>query len=808
MSSLPSHVRVLIIGGGAAGTSALYHLALKGWTDTLLVEANELTAGSTWHAAGNCPNFSGNWGLMRLQRYSTRLYKTLGSAVDYPMDYHVTGAVRLAHTKDRMEEFRHVTGMARYLDLDFEVVSANDLTRHFPLMETYNLLGGLWDPDDGDIDPSQLTQAYAKGARDLGARIERHCRVTGIKRCASGWKVATEKGEVTAEIIVNAAGYYAPVIGQMMGREVPCTTMAHQYLVTEEIPELTARDQSVPMLRDPDDSYYLRQERGGLILGPYEWDAKLAWPQEDMPDDFSFQLFPDDLDRLEWYIERACERVPVLGTVGIKKVINGPVPYTPDGNPLIGPIPGVPNAFEICAFSFGIVQSGGAGKVLSEWVVDGEPEWDMWSVDPRRYTDFATKSYVSAKVVELYQREYAIGFPAEERPAGRPSKTSPLFDTFKAKGAQFGARGGWERATWFPRAQDAAEEQLSYHRTNWFEAVAEECRAVHERVGLIDLSGFARFELSGSGAADWLSGLVSGRLPKTGRVGLAYFCAETGNVVTEMTVTRLEEDKFWLIGPAAGEWHDRDWLTRHLPADGGLELHNITETYGTLVIAGPRARDVLAQVTDSDLSNEAFPWLSHQTIRIDGAEGLAIRVNYVGELGWELHMPMASLKPIYDALTQAGAAHGIADFGMYAMESLRLEKGYRAWKQDLSSEYTPLETALDRFVSLKKPDYLGRPALADEKEHGSSEIFVPLLVEDGSADAPYGSIVWQNDSPVGFVTSGGYGHRIGKSIALGYLQPQVTAEGTQLEIDILGERRAATVAREPLFDPDNERLRA
>ena len=483
MAGFPSHVRVVVIGGGAAGASTLYHLARRGWTDTLLLEANELTAGSTWHAAGNCPNFSGNWNLMKLQQYSTRLYKTLGETVGYPINYHVTGAVRLAHNKDRMEEFHHVTGMARYQGLDFQILSPEELRRHFPLMETHGLEGGLWDPDDGDIDPAQLTQAYGKGARDLGCRIERFCKVTGLSHTATGeWAVVTDKGTVTAEIVVNAAGYYAPVIGRMVGREVPCVTMSHQYLLTESIPELAERPEPIAMLRDPDDSYYLRQERDGLILGPYEWQATTAWPDGD-PDDFSFQLLPDDLDRLEWYIEQACKRVPALATAGVQKVINGPVPYTPDGNPLIGPVPGLRNFYEICAFSFGIVQSGGGGKTLAEWIVDGESEWDMWSLDPRRYTDFATKTYVEAKAVELYQHEYAIHFPAEERPAGRPGKTSPLYDHLKAKGAMFGARGGWERATWFPRPGDAAQEELSYHRTNWFAAVGEECRAVNQRVG-------------------------------------------------------------------------------------------------------------------------------------------------------------------------------------------------------------------------------------------------------------------------------------------------------------------------------------
>ena len=808
MVDLPRIVRVVIIGGGAAGTSALYHLALKGWTDTLLLEANELTAGSTWHAAGNCPNFSGDWCLMRMQRYSTQLFKTLGKAVDYPIDYHVTGAVRLAQNKDRMEEFRHVAAMARSQGLDFALLSPNELLQHFSLMEVQGLEGGLWDPDDGDIDPSQLTQAFAKGARRLGSRIERFCRVRELHRLPDGsWKVATNKGDVRAEVVVNAAGYYAPTVGAMVGRDVPCITMSHQYLVTDTVSELTALARPIAMLRDPDDSYYLRQERDGFILGIYEKKPEPAW-LDALPEDFSFQLYPDDLDRLEWHVDQACQRVPVLGSVGIKKVINGPVPYSPDGNPLIGPAPGLSNFFELCAFSFGIAQSGGAGKILAEWIVDGEPKWDAWSVDPRRFTGFATRPYVVAKAIETYQQEYAIGFPAEERPAGRPSMTSPICGLLKEKGAMFGARGGWERAVWFPRPTDEATEMLSYHRTNWFGAVREECRAVHEHVGIIDLTGFARFEVGGPKAAAWLSGLIAGRLPKIGRVGLAYFCSSRGTVVTEMTITRFDENRFWLLGPAAGDWHDRDWLCQHLPADGTVQLETTTARYGTLVVAGPRARDVLTNVVDCDMSNEAFRWLTHQKVHIGTAEGVAIRVNYVGELGWELHMPIGTLAAVYQAVMAAGAPYGIRDFGMYAMESLRLEKVYRGWKQDLSSEYTPLACGLDRFTDLDKPKFVGRDALLREMKHGPAERLVPLIVEDGTADAIYGSLVWQGGNEVGFITSGGYGHRIDKSIALGYVRPDLAVEGCELEIEIVGSRRRAIVAREPLFDPTNERLRA
>jgi dimethylglycine dehydrogenase len=809
MAELPSHVRVVVIGGGAVGASALYHLAKLGWSDSLLLEKNELTSGSTWHAAGNCPVFSGGWGLMKLQHYSTQLYARLADEVDYPMNYHQTGSVRLAQSKARMQEFRHVTSMAGHNGIEFEMLTPGELKERYPLVELHGLEGALWDSNDGDIDPSQLTQALAKGARDLGARIERFCTVTGLTQLPSGeWRVETEKGVVTAEVVVNAAGYRAAEIGAMVGRDLPCAAMAHQYLVTETVPELAALADKIPLLRDPDDSYYLRQEGHGLILGPYEWQATPMW-LDGLPEDFSFQLYPDDLDRLEWYIEQACARVPVLGSAGVQKVINGPIPYTPDGNPLIGPAPGLRNFYEACVFSFGIAQSGGAGKALAEWIVEGEPEWDLWSLDPRRYTDFATPAYTVAKAVELYQHEYAIGFPQEERPAGRPSKTSPLYEKLAAKGAIFGARGGWERAVCFAEPGSKIEPELTFARENdLFALVAAECKAVAERVGILDLPGFARFEVTGSGAAAWLDSLIAGPLPKVGRLTLSYFCSPRGGVVSEMTITRLDAERFWLLGPAPGEWHDRDWLESHLPDDGSVALDNITKAWGTLVLAGPRARDVLAQVTDSDLSNAAFPWLTAQPIGIGDVRGWALRVNYVGELGWELHLPVGDIVAVYDRLWAAGEAHGIADFGGYAVESLRLEKGYRSWKQDLEIGYSPLAGALERFIRLDKPNFPGRAALLKEQQEGPRQRFVPLVVEAGAEDAPYCSTVWQGDRRVGIVTSGGYGHRLGVSIALAYVDTALAVEGTELEVEIFGERRPARVAREPLYDPTNERLRA
>jgi dimethylglycine dehydrogenase len=770
---------------------------------------DELTSGSTWHAAGNCPNFSGSWGIMKLQRYSTKLYATLADEVDYPIAYHVTGAVRLAQGRERMNEFRHVAEMARHQGISFEMLSPAEIKARYPFIELHDLEGGQWDPYDGDIDPAQLTQAFAKGARDLGARIQRFCPVTGIRQRPGGeWQIDTTLGPVIAECVVNAAGYRAAEVGAMVGRAIPSVAMSHQYLVTDDIPELQRRDSKLPLLRDPDDSYYLRQERDGLLLGPYEWQAKSEWI-DGTPPAFAFQLFPDDLARLETHIEKACARVPILGSVGIKKVINGPIPYTPDGNPLIGPAPGLRNFYEACVFSFGIVQAGGAGKHLADWVTEGEPEWDLWSLDPRRFTAHVDEPYTRVKAIELYQREYGIGFPFEERPGGRPTKTSALYKVLEGKGALFGARNGWERAVWFPRSPREAQQQeaLTLARPEMTPAIARECLAVAEAVGVTELPGFTRYEVSGPSAAEALDRMIAGPLPKVGRVGLSYVLTDRGGVLSEMTITRLAPDRFWLLSASTAEWHDRDLLERHLPA-GSTTTHNATAEWTTLVVAGPRSRELLARLTKSDLGSTAFPWLSWQPITIGGVAVRALRVNYVGELGWELHVRMDDAASVYDRLWSAGGDLGLSDVGIYAVDSLRLEKCYRSWKQDLTTEFSALAAGLDCFVRLDKPAFPGRAALLRERERGVADRLVPLLVDAGDADAPVTATVFDGDDRAGIVTSGGYGHRLGRSIALAYVRSSAAMPGRRLAIEIYGDRRNAIVATEPLYDPANARLKA
>ncbi len=809
---MKTHARVVVIGGGIAGCSTLYHLTKMGWSDVVLVERDELTSGSTWHAAGNCPNFSTSWNIMKLQAYSNRLYAGLGEEVDYPIAIHRTGSVRLAHSPERMEEFQHACGMAQAQGLGFEMLSPNAIREFHPYCETHDLQGALWDPDDGDVDPAQLTQALAKGARDGGAEIYRQNPVEAIAQNRNGeWLVQTRNGTITAEIVVNAAGYRAGEIGELVGLALPIVSMQHQYLVSEAIPELEGREEKLPLLRDPDVSYYLRQERHGLLLGPYEWDATLAWPER-VPEDFAMELFPDSLDRLEWYIEQAMERVPLLAKAGIQRVINGPIPYTPDGNPLIGPAYPLENFYLCAAFSFGIVQGGGAGKAMAEIIVEGESEWDLWGLDSRRYGAYATKDYTAAKAIELYQNEYAIAFPYEERPAGRPAKTTPVYGLLQAKGARFGARGGWERALWFaPDGQveePEGKQALSFHHAAWHQTVGEECRAVRERAGLLDLGGFAKYQVTGPGAAAFLDRLITGRLPQVGRLALSYFCNERGGLVSELTITRLAEGRFYLCSAATAEWYDHHWMLRQLAGEDGVSIANVTGQLGTLVLAGPDARRILSKVTDADLSNQNFPWLAAREITIGFAPALALRVSYVGELGWELHVPLEHLLAVYQALMAAGAEFEIADFGMYAMDSLRLEKCYRAWKLDLTLEYSPLEAGLERFVRLDKAGFIGRAALLKQKQEGLSQRLVPLLVESDRVDSPFCASVFQNGKRVGLVGSSGYGHWVGKSIALAYLQTQHAERGTELEVEIYGQRRPCVVAQEPLYDPENLRLKS
>ena len=813
MADFPTQARVVIIGGGAVGVSALYHLAKAGWTDCVLLEKNELTAGSTWHAAGNCPSFSTSWAVMNMQRYSLSLYRGLAKEVDYPMNYHVSGSVRLGHSKERMQEFERARGMGLSQGMSLEMMQVEDIKGRYPFIETHDLAGALYDPDDGDIDPAQLTQALAKGARQMGAQILRFTPATGVSKAGDEWIVHTEKGDIRCEKVVNAAGYYAQRVGEWFkpygGRTVPMAVMSHQFFLTEPIAELeawTAENGKLPLLRDVDSSYYLRQEKTGFNLGPYERNCKAHWvdPSDPMPEDFSFQLYPDDLERLEWYIEDAMARVPLLGTSGVSRVINGPIPYAPDGLPLLGPMPGVRNAYEACVFTFGITQAGGAGKVLAEWVTEGQTEWDMWSCDPRRYTDYTDPEYCVAKAMEVYGHEYAMHFPWHRWPAAPNRRTSSLHDRLEAAGAQFGAYNGWERANWFAKPGDDTSETSTqtWERAGpWEPRIRAEAEAVRDHCGVLAISGFSRFEVEGPGARAFVDSLTSGRLPKEGRVGLGYFPDARGRIVTEMSVIVKGDDHVGLITAGTAQWHDSEHLWRQAPK--GITVTDHSDEMECLLVTGPKARDVLGPLTDAGLN---LPWLSVQTgCTLAGRPCSLLRVSFAGELGWEVHCPIGDAPAIWDAVTQAGAT----PFGMFALNSLRVEKGYRAWKGDLSTDYTLLEGGLDRFVDWSK-SFVGKAALEAEKQRGVKKRFTLLTLDSpGAADAPYMSTIWQDGALVGETTSGAWGYRTGQSVALAMLRPDLCAKGTKVEVEIFGERFLATVQGDaPLWDPQNDRLRA
>ena len=816
MSEFPTSARVVIIGGGVVGVSTLYHLAKEGWTDCVLLEKNELTAGSTWHAAGNCPNFAPNWAVMNMQRYSLDMYRGLADAVDYPMNYHVTGALRLGHTKERKQEFEQVCAQAKAMGLPLEMIGIEDMKDYNPFIATHDLSAVLWDPLDGDIDPAQLTQALAKGARDLGAKIERFCPATGVTQKPSGeWVVHTDKGDITCDKVVNAAGYYAARVGEWFkpfgGRDVPLTVMSHQYFLTEEIQDIKdwtkENGKKTPMIRDVDSSYYLRQDKNGLNLGPYERNCKAHWVTKDdpMPHDFSFQLYPDDLERLEWYIEDAMERVPVLGTAGVGRNINGPIPYAPDGLPMIGPMPGVTNAFEAHSFTFGIVQGGGAGKVMAEWLIHGETEIDMWAVDPRRYTDYADADYCHAKALETYGHEYGMHFPHKMWPAGRDKKHSPNHDALIASGGQMGAYNGWERATWF--AQDGEDTSVESTETweregPWKAGVAREVEAATNDVAVLDMPGFSRYTLTGEGAAEWLRTQVAGALPKAGRMNLGYFTDTRGRIVTEVTIIRWGEDDFWLMTAAVAQWHDFEFLRDRLAP--GLTMTDITKEWSTHLVSGEKSRDLMAQISDGDLSTG---WLTIQDATVAGKPVKLFRINFGGELGWEVHTKFEDAAPVYTAIRDAGAT----PFGMFALNAMRIEKGYRTWKGDLSTDYTLLEAGMERFIRFNKDqDFPGKAALLAEKQQGSKKTFCTLTFDTPAlADAPYMSPIMHGDTVVGETTSGDWGFRINKSIALGMLRTDLNVPGTKVEVDIYGARYTATVQEDaPLWDADNSRIRA
>ena len=802
-----SEARVVVIGGGVAGCSLLYHLTRLGWSDVVLLEKDELTSGSTWHAAGLCTQFSSSYNLMKLLRYSLDLYESLEAETGQAVDLHRCGSVRLAGSQDRLDEYAHRKGIADTLGIPFEIVSPERARELFPLLNTDGIVGAAHTPTDGYVDPTGVTHALAKGATSKGAEILRHTAVTAIERDGGQWRLETPRGEIRAEIVVNAAGQWARQVGRMVGVELPIVPLEHHFLITEVMEEVGAVPGELPVLRDTDASFYVRQEGGALLVGPFERHTK-PWALDGIPEDFHSTLLPGDLDRLEEVLEGVARRVPAFANAGIKTIVNGPDGYTPDGRCLMGPVPGLRDFHVLAGFSiFGIVFSGGAGKYAAEWIVDGQPSDNMWELDVRRFGDYASSTrYVVERACDVYGHEYAIHYPEQERPPGRPLKTSPIYDRLRSKGAVFGARFGWERPLWFAR-NGPARDEYSFRRGNWHEAVGEECRAVRSRVGVLDQTSFAKYELSGPGAETFLDGLCANRLPAaTGRIALTQMCTPRGGIECDVTVTRLAEDRFYIISAAATERHDLEWIARRLPDDGSVRLDNVSSRYGVLTLAGPRSRDVLQALADVDCSRKAFRFFRCRELHVGMAPVRALRVSYVGELGYELHHPIEQQRALYDLVMEAGEPFGIVDWGYRALDSMRLEKAYRLWGADMSADWTPLEAGMGRFVDFEKGDFIGRDALLRQRDRGIERGLACLVIDAADADPHEYEPILSGDETIGYVAAGGYGHVVEKTIALAYLPTAYLEPGTELEVTILGDRRAARVVEQPLYDPKNERL--
>ena len=838
---MKTHARVVVIGGGVVGVGTLYHLAKKGWSDVVLIERKELTSGSTWHAAGLLPLFNLSYSVGQIHKYSVKLYDSLEAETGQHVGFKKVSNIRLARTPDRWDEFMYYAGVAETIGIKVNVLTPAQVKEIWPLCETDGLVGAIQHPDDGYIQPADLTQAMAKGARSRGAEIYRNTTVTGIEQKANGeWLVKTDQGDITCEHVVSATGNFARKTGALVGLDIPVIPVEHQYIVTEPHPLIRERQASglpeMGVLREADSSWYMREENGGLLLGPYEHGAPCCYM--DAPSDQSeYELFQEDLDRLAPHIETAIARVPAFGEVGIKKVYNGAIAYTPDGSPIIGPAWDKRNFWLNEGHSFGVTASGGAGWQLAEWIVEGEPSIDMMGVDPRRFGPYATRGYLKVKNEEAYANVFTPHYPDEERSAARPLKRTPVYDRMKDLGAVFGSVYGWERPGWFaptgyalskdeinspdvltnhnyapPTDDGRIVEKWSFRRSNYFPFVGEECRNVMNNVAIQDMSAFAKMEVSGPGAREWLESILANKIPKKqGRIALCHFLTPRGGVRSEFTVYEWAPGRFYLVSAGAYERHDHDYLRKLCPADGSVRLNAITTRFGVLVLAGPNSRKVLQKLTDTDLSNEAFPWLSGKEISVGHTTAHALRVNFVGELGWEFHQPIEQQIALFDLLMEAGREFGIRPYGIKAMSSLSIEKSYRLVPRELSIEYNAYESGLDRFVHPNKGQFIGRDALVEAKQKGLNWHFVTMEVHgvtDADSDARGSEPIYSKGQLIGRATNGGYGFRVNKSLALGMVRPEFSATGTELEIKILGKVFKAVVIAESPYDPDNKALRA
>lgn len=803
--------RVVIVGGGMMGVGLLYGLAEHGWTDTILIEKGELTSGSTWHAAGLCASFLSQYNIARVHHVGNQLYPQLEKMTGQYTGWHGCGSMRIATTKEEVDWFKQVQGFSRSIGFRMEIIGPDEIRKLNPFTTLEGVLAGAWTLDDGYVDPSGCCHAMAAAARKLGAEILRGSRVTAIRQSKDGtWIVESEKGDFIAEHVVNAAGCYAREVGKMAGLDVPVVNMEHQYLVTEKINEFDGLAREIPVFRDTYTAGYYRQEHNGALIGIYEHEGSVeAWAARGGSPEWSSssELFPGDLDRISSWLDRTMERMPVFAKAGIKRVVNGAIPHTPDGNPLLGPAAGLKNFWMCCGSFVGIAQGAGSGKYLAQWMIEGESEINMRDFDPRRFGPYADQDYTRAKSIQDYHHMFVTHLPGEERHAARPARSSPLYQKLKAKGCVYAQGGGFERPKWF--SLDGREERCGFRRNNVFEVVGAECRAVAERVGVCDLSSFAKFEVSGPDAETYLDRILASRLPKRiGGIRLAHLLTDNGHIETEFTVTRLAADKFYLLSSIGAEYRDLDFLQKLAMQGEHVSVEDVTEKIGVLVLAGPKSRHVLGVLTKADLGNAAFPWLTTQEIDVAGIPLRAMRVNYVGELGWELHVPMQQLAQLYDAVWNAGEVYGIADFGLYSINSLRMEKAYRAWGDELTNEITMIEADMQRFLSLDKGPFRGRDATRFAQANGIRQKLVYLAVDAADSDVRGAEPVYSGDHLVGVTTSGAYGHRTGQSFAFAYVETEFAQTGTAFQIEILGEQVPAFALSQAAYDPENERPRS
>ncbi len=809
---MKSQAQVAVIGGGVVGCSVLYHLTKFGWKDVVLIERAELTAGSTWHAAGGFHTLNADTNMAALQGYTIRLYKELEEISGQSCGLHHSGGVTLATTPERMDFLRAARAMHRHMGLETELIGLEEIKNLAPIVNTDGVLGALYDPLDGHLDPSGTTHAYAKAARIQGAEISLRNRVLELQHRRDGsWDVVTEQGTIHAEHVVNAGGLWAREVNAMAGIYLPLHPMEHQYLVTDDIPEIYERDSEHPHSMDPEGESYLRQEGRGLVIGFYEQGCE-PWAVAGTPWDFGQDLLPNKLDRIGDILEVAYHRYPVLETAGLKRIINGPFTFAPDGNPLVGPVPGLRNFWSACAVMAGFSQGGGVGLTLAEWMVEGEPSRDVFAMDVARSGSYCSEAYTRAKVTENYQRRFAVSYPNEELPAGRPLESTPAYEVWKRQRAVFGQAYGMEAVNYFAPEGEPTFEAPSFRRSNAFDPVGEECRAVREAVGINEIHNFGKYEVTGSAAADWLDRIMAGRIPAVGRITLSPMLSPKGKLIGDFTISRLAEERFQLTASYGAQAYHLRWFWRHQPHRATevpeVEIRNVSQERIGFQIAGPRSRELLARLTLADVSKEAFPFLAVREFDVGPCAAIVQRVTYTGDLGYEIYVPAANQVQLYECLMAAGEPLGLTPFGMRAMMSLRLEKSFGSWLREYKPDYTPAETGLDRFVAYNKPaDFIGKAAVLAEKAAGPKRRLCAFVVDAADADVWSDEPIWKDGAVVGFVTSGGYAHYARKSVALGFLPVELIAPGCEVEIEILGELRKATLIDEPLFDPKGERMR-